>query len=399
MQKIFRRSRFPPSRPGIRKLRDDLEIKGKCNAKLDALLVRSEEKEENSRKLDEVEGRMTEAILEVLQETIPSNSKREMDKPWTNTTYQGLTQRPLSERDPIKRKALYYETRKMQTELKNNYFKTKADQLNFESEQRDTEQEFHMTREHTSTLRFNKPLSLEEHFSSHFSDRKYDPQPELGQPEGYPHVLPRDDALAIDDSVPERREVESSIKKLKNGKCQGTDKIYAERLKYSRSSGLLDYMGLLIGLIWSCAQVPGKWFTASITVEYCIPNEVSPREYHSEAPAHGTIWITELLYADDEAIFANSIKELKTILEIYDRTFVRFGLKMSYSKNETMAFNIDEEIKSQESLITIGDNEIKNVRTFKYLRYTSTNDEKKTFRFLYARIGAAYQKWNELNFS
>ena len=79
-------------------------------------------------------------------------------------------------------------------------------------------------------------------------------------------------------------------------------------------------------------------------VEYCIPNEVSPREYHSEAQANGTTRITELLYADDEAFFANSVKEL-TILEIYDRTFERFGLKISYSKAETMAFNIEEEIK------------------------------------------------------
>ena len=124
VQKIFRRSRSPPTRPDIRKLRDDLEIHGKYSAKLDALLLRSEEKEENSRVLDEVEGRMTESILEASQETIPSKSKREMDKPWTNPTYQELTQRLLSEKDPIKRKALYYETRKMRTELKNNYFKT-----------------------------------------------------------------------------------------------------------------------------------------------------------------------------------------------------------------------------------------------------------------------------------
>ena len=61
-----------------------------------------------------------------------------------------------------------------------------------------------------------------------------------------------------------------------------------------------------------------------------------------------------------------------------------------------MAFNIDEEIKSKESLITNGDNEIKNVQTFKYLEYTITNDEKKTSCFLYERIGTAYQKWNDL---
>ena len=47
---------------------------------------------------------------------------------------------------------------------------------------------------------------------------------------------------------------------------------------------------------------------AGMKVEFCIPNEVSPREYRSEAPAHGTTRITELLHADDEAIFANSIE-------------------------------------------------------------------------------------------
>ena len=69
---------------------------------------------------------------------------------------------------------------------------------------------------------------------------------------------------------------------------------------------------------------------------------------------------------------------------------------MSYSKTETMDFNIDEEIISQESLITIGNNQIKNLGTFKYFGYTITNDENKTYRFLYARIGVAHQKWSEL---
>ncbi|KAJ8286124.1 hypothetical protein GJAV_G00034810 [Gymnothorax javanicus] len=103
---------------------------------------------------------------------------------------------------------------------------------------------------------------------------------------------------------------------------------------------------------------------SGMKVEYCIPNEISPREYRKRAPARGTIQITELLYADDEAIFASSVEELKSIMEIYNRTFERFGLKMSYSKTETMAFNVDDEIKNKESLITIGNNKIKNSKLF-----------------------------------
>ena len=80
--------------------------------------------------------------------------------------------------------------------------------------------------------------------------------------------MPPDDTPTIDDSIPERGEVENSVKKLKNGKCQGTDNIYAEQLKYSQSTGLINYIVLLIGLTWSCNQVPVKWLTASITCLY-----------------------------------------------------------------------------------------------------------------------------------
>ena len=60
-----------------------------------------------------------------------------------------------------------------------------------------------------------------------------------------------------------------------------------------------------------------------------------------------------------------------------------------------MPFNVDDAIKNQERLINVGNNKIENVRTFKYLGYTITNNEEKTSCFLHARIGAAFQKWNE----
>ena len=65
----------------------------------------------------------------------------------------------------------------------------------------------------------------------------------------------------------------------------------------------------------------------------------------------------------------NDRDELSEIVKIYDKTFARFGLKISTDKTETMAFNVDEEIKSRPSLISIGDVALKNVRAFKYLGY------------------------------
>lgn len=63
--------------------------------------------------------------------------------------------------------------------LKNADFKIKADQLNFAGEQRDVGEEFRLMKQHTSLLQLNRPLvslrKLEEHLSSHFSDRVYEP--------------------------------------------------------------------------------------------------------------------------------------------------------------------------------------------------------------------------------
>ena len=61
-----------------------------------------------------------------------------------------------------------------------------------------------------------------------------------------------------------------------------------------------------------------------------------------------------IIYTDDIVLLCNDINELTDILSIYDKTFSRFGLKISTKKNETMAFNVCEQIKAKESLISIG---------------------------------------------
>ena len=57
----------------------------------------------------------------------------------------------------------------------------------------------------------------------------------------------------------------ANIASLKNGRCQGTDNIHSEQLKYSTSEILLKYKILLMQMIWSCLVVPANSLTASIT--------------------------------------------------------------------------------------------------------------------------------------
>ena len=61
-----------------------------------------------------------------------------------------------------------------------------------------------------------------------------------------------------------------------------------------------------------------------------------------------------------------------------------------------MAFNVDEEIKTRPSIISIGDTALKNVRGFKYLGHMIINTDDNKSNFLNFRISSAYQKWNEL---
>ena len=69
---------------------------------------------------------------------------------------------------------------------------------------------------------------------------------------------------------------------------------------------------------------------------------------------------------------------------------------ISTDKTETMAFNVDEEIKSRTSLISIGDVALKNVRAFKYLGHMIIHTDDSQSNFLNSRISSVYQKWNDL---
>ena len=73
-----------------------------------------------------------------------------------------------------------------------------------------------------------------------------------------------------------------------------------------------------------------------------------------------------ILYADDIVFLCHNIDELTEIVNIYHKTFTRFGLKISTGKTETMTFNVEEEIKAKASVISIGDTALKNVCASKY---------------------------------
>ena len=103
-----------------------------------------------------------------------------------------------------------------------------------------------------------------------------------------------------------------------------------------------------------------------------------------------------ILYADDIVLSSNDIDELSEIVNMYNATFTRYGLKISINKTETMAFNVHEEVKVKPLLITISGTSVKNVRKSKYLGHMITNTDEDPSCYLNFRVSSAFHKWNEL---
>ena len=127
-----------------------------------------------------------------------------------------------------------------------------------------------------------------------------------------------------------------------------------------------------------------------------MPGHCSTREQRSIHGLGGFQRLRVILYADDIVLLSSNIDELLEIVNIYDKVFTRFGLKILTGKTETMAFNVAEDIKSKPSLISIGVVALKNVRIFKYLGHMINNNNEDPSHFLTLRISSAFQKWNKL---
>ena len=85
----------------------------------------------------------------------------------------------------------------------------------------------------------------------------FEEKPEVTNPGEHLHItFARRD---VNCAPPTEEEVGGVISQMKNGKCQGTDGIYAEQLKYNRSKNLLTMFTLLLTMNWITCQIPPSW--------------------------------------------------------------------------------------------------------------------------------------------
>ena len=160
--------------------------------------------------------------------------------------------------------------RNMRDKLKNDFYAARSKQINHASEARNIEKEFSLAKSyhmlqsaHLNTISNDK---LTDFFTNHFKSRQNEIQPEVINPEKFPHL--ETNAVNIDSSPPTEKEIRDTINKLKNGKCRGTDNIYSEQLKYNSSKRLLSMLTLLMTVIWSTCKIPSSWLISSITCLY-----------------------------------------------------------------------------------------------------------------------------------
>ena len=182
--------------------------------------------------------------------------------------------------------------------------------------------------------------------------------------------------------------------------CIKGSKIFFKTFTGCRQGGLESpvLFNIYLDFVLRCVEdeVLKKFPNTGLKYSYRIPGHCSTREQRSVHGLSGTQRLRMILYADDIALLCSNIDELAEILNIYDKTFTRFGLQISASKTETMAFNVPEEIKAKPSLVSIGGVALKNVRIFKYLGHVITNNDDDPSHYLSFRISSAFQKWNEL---
>ena len=141
-------------------------------------------------------------------------------------------------------------------------------------------------------------------------------------------------------------------------------------------------------------EIEQKYPGAGIKFEYNISNECTDRAQRSKHPSRGDLLAKLILYADDILVVASSKEELEGMMRIICKHFNDFGLRVAESKTVTMTWRTTPDIQKSESLISVNDTDLGNVRSFRYLGHWLTDDPKMP-KYLNHQLGAAQGEWSK----
>ena len=254
---------FKPRRD-ISTLRNNPSIVNDFSNKLDEILVNDPIVND----INVFDNFLTESIIQASESEVPKVFESAQKSPWADEDFLSLIKARRMCNNPSERKELGKAIKKKGNKLKNDYFLNLANNINTAGEARKIEEEFRLSKcytmhKHTDTKLITSD-KLTEFFEDHLKEKHVELQPEVTNPDDFPHILPPDD-INISSDIPSEAEVQEAIKRLKNGKCQGTDKVYGEELKYNTSGRFMVYFLLLLTTIWTTFILPSSWLVSSIT--------------------------------------------------------------------------------------------------------------------------------------
>ena len=131
---------------------------------------------------------------------------------------------------------------------------------------------------------------METHFKEHSGQISKEPPDEVLSPQSYPHLKPMDlEDIEVDEGPPNQEEIEKSIKTLKNGKCKGSDELFAEQIKYNVSSTMLQIIfTLLMAIIWTTMNIPQTWLRGRVRTFHVVGCGFKPWPSHTKDLKNGT---------------------------------------------------------------------------------------------------------------
>ncbi|KAK6745840.1 hypothetical protein RB195_012140 [Necator americanus] len=145
---------------------------------------------------------------------------------------------------------------------------------------------------------------------------------------------------AINEEPPTKSDFLFCIQKMKDGKSSGDDGVSAEMLKYLPPSGISETTKI-IRSIWIDERIPDSWRHAIIIPLHKKLSVTDPWNYRGisaacyvQAPSGCPL--TDLEYADDVVIFAESSTKLQHVVNLVSKLAAAYGLRLRPDKCKQM---------------------------------------------------------------
>ena len=210
--------------------------------------------------------RLTDSLTEAAEKILPEKTRKQITQIWKEDQdlNELLAKRAKEEKTSQEYKNITKSVKSRIRKLRNEKIRREADELNTFATKRDIEALYKSFKDDGSTFKRIRhknecdPQKLREYFENHFRTREFqeDPIELIDAPEFIRNL--KDISTEINNKPPDKAEIITTLKKLKNGKS--SNDIPTIYLKSAvESNEIIDELIKLYDVIWLTEKVPQKW--------------------------------------------------------------------------------------------------------------------------------------------